>query len=451
MLGGLLTLSALALGDALVNRHKGALRNLVFVVVTGASCVVITGLPEEFFPDLPVRLMMVLKAGLGPLAGALALYFLGGWLGGLREDWLVHRLTAWGGRVVLLAAVALSVLATQITPPAFNALLWVTACVNMLPVLLALAAVTRATKRGDPLARWMVLPVVLLAVMVLGLYLRGIGVPGIGLGVWLTTALATVGFFFMSTVLVLLRNRQNRVLARQSRLASGAEPATGLSTGAELLAKVAHAFWRTARVRGECTVVCLHVSNLYELAESAGPGAEHQILVTLAARIRRAAGFRCVVGLYHPRSFVVVISTDWHDAQPEETLARLRSMVAKPLSVQTEEQARQVFVPRLGFGTVTLDPLNASPMDVINEAERQCLGIGDAKPVASEPPGQAPDTERPLEGADAATAANAGHTWAVHTRVVVGCARTNAPPRQASTAKRAITEHDIVTAPAPLV
>jgi hypothetical protein len=113
MLGGLLTLLALSLVDALGNRTVGSVRNLVFVVITGASCVLVTGLPEVFFPHLPARLLMVLKASLGPLAGAMALYFLGNWLGGVREDTLVHRLTAWGGALVLLAALVLAVVGSQ--------------------------------------------------------------------------------------------------------------------------------------------------------------------------------------------------------------------------------------------------------------------------------------------------------------------------------------------------
>jgi len=121
MLGGLLTLSIVALGDALASRSVGSVRNLLFVLIAGASCVVITGLPEVFFPGLPERLMMVLKASLGPLAGAMALYFLGNWLGGVREDVLVHNLTALGGTVVLLVALALAAVSSQVDPMHFRA------------------------------------------------------------------------------------------------------------------------------------------------------------------------------------------------------------------------------------------------------------------------------------------------------------------------------------------
>jgi GGDEF domain-containing protein len=375
MLGGLLTLLALSLVDALGNRTVGSVRNLVFVVITGASCVLVTGLPEVFFPHLPARLLMVLKASLGPLAGAMALYFLGNWLGGVREDTLVHRLTAWGGALVLLAALVLAVVGSQTEATHFTSLLLVAAAVNMVPVLLAALAVWRAARLGDPLARWMGLAVACLAATVCGIYLRGLQVPGFGLFTWVLTAVFTVAFFIVSTVLVFIRNQQNRQLARLSRLQAGAEPATGLVTGSALLSQVEHVFWRTARRQGECTVVCLYLSNLYEMAEPSGHGAEHQILATMAARIRRAAGFRCVVGLYHPRCFVVVLSTDKHAAPAGETVDRLKSMATQPVAVVDEAETYQAFVPRVGLGVITVNPVSAVAMDVLNGAERQAMAL----------------------------------------------------------------------------
>lgn len=373
MLGGLLTLAALAFADVLESRTRGSVRNLVFVLVAGTSCVVITGLPEVFFPSLPDRLMMVLKAGLGPMAGAMALHFLGNWLGGVREDALMHRLTSWGAAVLFLAALSLIAVATRTPLEQFRTLLTVAAAVNLVPVLLAFFAVVRATKLGDPLARWMLLAIGCLAVMTTGLYLRGLEVPGLGLGAWAATAAVTLLYFLMASVLGLLRNRHNRTLSRLSRLQQGTDPATGLPTGSALLAQVEHAFWRTARRHGACTVMCLYISNLYELAETAGPGVEGQILITLAARIRRAAGFRCVVGLYHPRCFVVVTTADKHQPPVADMLVHLRSAVSHPLTVVDETKTRQIFKPRLGMGVITLDPEGVSPMDVLNDAERHAL------------------------------------------------------------------------------
>ncbi|WP_439520163.1 hypothetical protein [Hydrogenophaga sp.] len=373
MLGGLLTLAALALADVLDSRTHGSVRNLLFVLFTGTSCVVITGLPEAFFPNLPERLMMVLKASLGPTAGAVALHFLGNWLGGVREDALMHRLTNWGAVVLLLASLALAVVAALAPLDHFRPLLLAAALVNLVPVLLAFFAVVRATKLGDPLARWMLLAIGCLGLMTTGLYMRGLEVQGLGLGAWIFTATVTLVYFLMASVLGLLRNRHNRELSRLSRLQQGADSATGLPTGSALLAQVEHAFWRTARRHGECTVICVYVSNLYELAETAGPGVEGQILITLAARIRRAAGFRCVVGLYHPRCFVVVTTADKHQTPMSEMLTHLRGAVSHPLTVIDEKKARQLFRPRLGLGVVTLDPEGVNPMDVLNDAERHAL------------------------------------------------------------------------------
>jgi GGDEF domain-containing protein len=184
-------------------------------------------------------------------------------------------------------------------------------------------------------------------------------------------------------VLGLLRNRHNRQLARLSLLDQGAEPATGLPTGAALLTEVEHVFWRTARRGGICTVVCLHVSNLYELSDTPARSTEHQILTTLAARVRRAAGFRCVVGLYHPRCFVVVITSDKLTEATLEVVTRLRSTVPMPLAVMDAQQAYLPFTPQVGVGVVTLEPDSATPMEVINQAERRALAsVGEQHPMS---------------------------------------------------------------------
>lgn len=383
MSGGLLTLCAAAMGEAVSSRSRASVRNLVFLLTAGTSCVVMTGLPEVFFPAMSERLLMVLKAGLGPIAGAMGLYYLGNWLGGVREDALVHRLTALGGTVLLLIALALAATATRVDVDQFRALLALAAAVNMVPVLLALLAVRRATQLGDPLARWMAVGIVCLAVATAGLYARGLGLPGMGLAAWIATALFTVAYFLIASVLGLLRDRYNRRLARLSRLSQDTEPATGLPTGVALLTEVEHVFWRTARRGGVCTVVCLHVSNLYEMVEGPGQGTEHQILTTVAARVRRAAGFRCVVGLYHPRCFVVVITSDKLTEATLEVLTRLRSTVPLPMSVLDAQQIYQPFTPQVGMGVITLEPDSATPMEVINQAERRALAsVGEQHPVS---------------------------------------------------------------------
>ena len=378
MSGGLLTLVATALADTLFSRNLNSWRNLLFVLIAGASCVILTGLLEVLFPGLSSRVVMLLKLSTGPLSSVVALSFLGIWLGGMREDVIVHRITAWGYSTLFFFALALGALAVQSSSQDFHQLLQASAAITLVAVLLGLIATVRAAMLGDPLARWMVLACVCMAVMTAGLYSKGLGVEGFGLGTWILTAVCTVAYFLIATALIITRIRQGRRLARLARLQLGADPATGLPTGSILLSKVEHAFWRTARFGGDCTVVCLHLRNLYELGDAAGHGVEHQILVAVAARIRRAAGFRCVVGLYHPRCFVVVISSDKSRQFVNMTVSRLRHLVADPLSVVGLDGARHNFTPDLGMGVVTLNPANATPLEVINDAERQALGPASA-------------------------------------------------------------------------
>lgn len=373
MLGGLLTILAMAAIDGLQQRTPGALRNLLFVLVTGTSCVVMTGLPELLLPALPARLMMVLKAGLGPMAGALALYFLGNWLGGIREDIWVHRLTVWGGGALLGLAMLLALAASQLPADRFGDLLWGVAAVNMVPVALAVVAVVRSAALGDPLARWMSLAIACLVVMVAGLYAKGLDLAWVGTGTQLLTALASVAFFLVATVLVLLRNRQVRLLKRLMRLEMGAEPATGLPTGGALLTQMEHSFWRTARLHGRCSVICLYLANLYETTASDAQPVDGQILVALAARIRRAAGFRCLVGLYHPRCFVVVMDSERSQKPIADTVASLRALVELPLAVTGEWQVQRSFVPQIGVGVLTIDPRRADPLKVLNQVEHMAL------------------------------------------------------------------------------
>jgi GGDEF domain-containing protein len=381
MCGGLLTLAAGSIYDALGNRSIASFRNLLGVAVTSSACVVLTGLPEALWPGAPARLLMVLKASLGPLSGAIALNYLGIWLGGMREDLIVHRITAWGSGALLFSFSAMAVWAIQTSSQDFPQLLLIAAGISAAVVLMAAIAAIRAAVLGDPLARWMVLACAFLAVMVCGLYLRGLNVEGFGLGTWILTAVSTVAYLLIVTVLVIVRTRHTRQLARLAGLEFGADPATGLPTGSVLLSKVEHAFWRTARFDGECTVVCLNLRNLYELGETAGHGVEHQILAAMAARIRRAAGFRCVVGLYHQRCFVVVISADKRRQFVSVTVGRLRSRISKPLSVVGRDDARHEFIPHLGIGVVTVDPADADPLEVIHDAERQALGPESARPA----------------------------------------------------------------------
>jgi GGDEF domain-containing protein len=373
MTGGLLSLALLAAAEAVVIRSLGAVRNLLLVVLVSGTAVLLCGLPEALFPGLPAQFVMVLKAGLGPLSNALGLRFLGMWTGGDREDPVVYRLTVWGSLGMLCAALALMVLAALAAPGDYTLLMLLSAAVNGLGVPLLMVVAVRATLLGDPLARWLVLACVILAGMVTGLYLHALKIGGFGLGLWMFTAACAVVFILMMTVLILLRNQANRRLARLARLETGSDPATGLPTGAKLLSEVEHAFWRMGRLQGKCVVVCVYLSNLYELGDSMGRTIDNQILAATSARIRRAAGFRCVVGMYHPRCFIIVFSTERTRVFDESLLARIRSLVTQPLQVVGSNDKRQQFLPQAGISALTVIPDHAQPQDVIHDAEQQAM------------------------------------------------------------------------------
>lgn len=374
MLGGLLTLAAVALAYALVTRSANSFRYLLFVVITGASSLVRTGLVETLLPGIPEDVMRLLKVSMGPLSAALVLNYLSIWLGGAEVDPVAHRITTWGSVAMLVAGLTLGTLLFLTPTQYFHRLLQATAVITVVAVVMGLTIAIRAAVMGDPLARWVVMAGICLALEVFGLWARSLNTPGFGLWTWILTAVCTVAYFLVGSVVVIKRIRQNRELDRLASLPRGTDPATSLPTGSLLISEVAHTFWRMARLNGECTVVCLRLNNLYGLGEADGHVVEPQILSTMAARIRRAAGFRCVVGLYHPRCFVVVISADKRREYVGLTVARLRSLTAQSLTVVFRDGTRQEFWPHIGVGAVTLDPAHADPMAAIDEAERQALG-----------------------------------------------------------------------------
>ncbi len=386
MLGGLLTIGGMALVDVLMNRSVAAWRSLLFMVVTGSSCVLLSGLPEALLPGLPQLPLLVVKSSLGPLSGALVLSYLGQWLGVAAEDRLVHRTIVWGSLFLVLSAFTIASLSTLLETG--SGILLLAACVNALAVLLVALAAARAAQLGDTLARTMVLGCLFMAGSTVGLNARQLGPQNDNsLLLSMATACSTVAFFLVMVSLVIRRNRQIRHLKRLTGLSHGTDPATGLPRGSVLLSKVDDAFWRSARLDTRCSVICLHLRNLYALGEEAGHGVDQQILAAVAARIRRAVGFRCVVGLYHPRCFVVVLSAVKQAKTEDDMGARLRALVGKPLEVVGQDALLHVFTPQFGVGMVTVVAADAVPGLVIDEAERLALAsepeaaVGPVEPV----------------------------------------------------------------------
>jgi diguanylate cyclase (GGDEF)-like protein len=387
MLGGLVTLAAFALADAIIRRSIASGRAFVFVALTGAACIALTGLVQVIFPQMSLQALHILQSGLGLFSGAVSLRYLGLWMGVSAEDRIVRNAVRKGSWAQFAAAGTMALL-TLLSPPEYwPGLLAITAVVNVLAGLLPITASLRAIALGDRLARGMLAANVLLVCAVLGLYACALRIE-LGIGVWLITAICTVGFFMLCTYLGLRRDRFNRRIEQLAGLAQGDDPATGLPKGSILLSKMDDAFWRSARRNQECTVICLHVRNLYELAEAAGHNADKQILAAMSARLRRSVGFRNVVGLYHPRCFVVVISTDSQTRLVEKTLQRLHYLMGKPLRILAPDATHHAFVPIFGIGAVSVNTEKEDPMEIIDRAERLALAAGqqsDAKSSAVAP------------------------------------------------------------------
>lgn len=372
--GGLLTLMALAAGDFLSRQTRASLRGFTYIALLGTSCIVMSGLPEMLLPHSFERGFMILKASMGPASGAVALTYFGMWLGSLANDIFLQRTITWGAATLALSAIAMGIWASLTSPENYAHLLMVAAAINAVSVILALTVSVRASELGDPLGRGQIVSCLLLAVMVAGLYGKGLGQNFLGLAGWIITALCTMAYFMVAMALAMVRIQQSRRLKQLASFSSTNDKATGLATGSVLLSKVEDAFWRASRLSGSCTVVCIHLRNLYELAESAGHEVDQQILAILAARIRRAVGFRCIVGLYHPRCFVVVVTTvgNTHGTARRVEM-RLKFLLSKPLPVIALDGLQHTFSLRFGVGALTVSAGSSDPSTAMDAAERMAL------------------------------------------------------------------------------
>jgi GGDEF domain-containing protein len=371
MVGVLAVLCLIAAADLIYQRTVPAARGLAFILVTGGSSVLMSGLPETLFSGLHPATLLPLKAVGGPISGALALTYLGIWMDATHTDRLMRGIVRWGSFALVLAAVALALLALLADGWTPASVLALALGVNVVSVALAAAVAIRGAAYGDGLARWMVVACACLLFMVLGLYAKGMGLP-LGLGVWALTALATVGYFLIVIVLTILRNREERRLRRVARGLVASPVDVHMPQGSLLIPRVDEAIWRSERLGLGCVVAAVSVRNLYELTEEAGHGSEAQILAVLAARIRRQVGFRNVVGLYHPRCFVMAVSAGQDPRRGELLVSQLLQSMREVVLV-TSEDKRFGFRPQVGVGVVDLHTLKMDALTAINRAEQLAL------------------------------------------------------------------------------
>lgn len=376
MSGVLLTLWAVAAVDAAVQRSVPAVRGLAFIVLTGGAAMVLSGLPQVLWPTLDPSRVLILKASLGSLGGALAMIYLGIWIGGAREDTLIHWTLAICCPFLVLGGTVLAVAAAWLGLPAEQGLLTAAAICNAVCVVAAGVVSVRSATLGDRLARWMVLACLFLAATVAGMYAKALHVGSGGNWGWLLAAVCTVSYFLIVIGLTISRNREMRRITRLARGAAQTEWGIEMPLGPRLLPQVEDALWRSARVGRECVVAAVSIPNLYALGDDVGQeGVDGEILGALAARIRRVVGFRNVVGLYHPRCFVLVVSAVQDRKRGELLATRLLLSLRKPVKVGMHPVSHD-FVPEVGIGVVAVNGATDAALAAINQAEQLALEAG---------------------------------------------------------------------------
>ncbi|WP_157694117.1 hypothetical protein [Hydrogenophaga crassostreae] len=369
MTGALAVLCLVAMADCLVQRTVASVRGLAFLIMMGGGVIALSGFPEQLFPELDNANYLPLKVAIGPLSAALALRYLGVWLGTERED----ALTRWTVQVACVVLVLLSV-ATFFAARRFEPhnVLMSAGGIYLAMVGVAMFISARAAALGDSLARWMVLACVFLWLAVMGLVAKSIELPGLGLMTWVLTAFATVAYFLIVIALTIQRTREMRRLQLLAKGVVAQDFNIPMPQGSQLIPRVADVMWRSQRMERPCVVAAIAVRNLYELADELGHGVEIEILAVLAARIRRHVGFRNVVGLYHPRCFVLAVSSGQDPRRGELFVQSLLTSIRSSVRVGPPDQ-RFDFWPAVGMGVVQVEHSPMEALAAIDRAEQLAI------------------------------------------------------------------------------
>lgn len=367
MSGAILLLIIVAAADVVRLGNAPAWRGLGFVLLTGATAVLMSGLPEYLLHITDPRDFLPAKVAMGPLSSVLALTYLGLWLG--YQDRVLQWMVVGGAMIALVCAVGMivvTVLSQSVSP---QLLLSISGAVNLLTIAMAGTAAVRATMLGDSLARWMTVSCGLFAIMVIGLYAKGLRLEA-GHWLWIVTALCTVAVFLVTTALTLLRNQQQRRLQRLARGKNSLDEITGLPMGFVLAGRLDDALWRSTRADLDCAVVAVWVKNLHELSDKAGHQIEHEISVRLTANLRRAVGFRNTVGLMQARCFLVVISAVKDRQQVEKIVEKLIIKINRPMRVGELVGAPYTFTADAGYSLLHVPQgEHTEPMKIMDKAQ----------------------------------------------------------------------------------
>ncbi|MEX1165561.1 MAG: hypothetical protein WEK74_01590 [Hydrogenophaga sp.] len=369
MAGAIVLLCVVAVADCWVQRSVAAVRGLAFTVTMGSSAIVLSGFPEQLFPGLDPSVFFPLKVAIGPLSGALALTYLGVWLGTGRDD----ALTRWTVKTasVILVLVSVAILLFGRIAEAQRVMTWAGG-VYLALVCVAIGVSARGAVLGDALARWMVVACGFLLMAVMGLVAKSLHMSGSGLLIPLFTAFATVAHFLIVISLTIQRTREVRRLRSLAKGLVAQSFDIPMPQGSQLIPRVADVMWRSKRLERPCVVAAIAVRNLYELSDELGHGFEAEILAVLAARIRRQVGFRNVVGLYHPRCFVLAVSSGQDPRRGKLLVQSLLRSVRANIRVGPPDH-RFDFKPAVGMGVVELDLEPMEALAAIDRAEALAL------------------------------------------------------------------------------
>jgi hypothetical protein len=172
MAGAVLLLVFVAAADVVRLGNAPAWRGLSFVLLTGASAVLMSGLPEYLLHITDQRALLPAKVAMGPLSSVLALTYLGLWLG--YQDRVLQWMVVGGSLIALVCAIGMIIVTMASHSVSPQLLLSISGGVNLLTIAMAGIAAVRATMLGDSLARWMGVSCGLFALMVIGLYAKGL-------------------------------------------------------------------------------------------------------------------------------------------------------------------------------------------------------------------------------------------------------------------------------------
>lgn len=375
MVGGLLTVCMASLCDAALSRSTDAFLGFSFVATLTLYAVLLCGLVPWLFPAAPTTLVRVLQVSLGPVCSALALVYTGRWLHVKSEDPWIAKIAVCGSVAMGLLAVVLLLFSLEADTASLEPLLAISAGACLVTMVLTGICAWRAALLGDQLAVWVAPAAMALTTTLTGLFAQAARPGVLPLPFMVVTAFSTVAYVAIIAGLSAARTRRIKRLERLAGMHLGMDPATDLPTGSALIGKVSDAFWRASRNGMACNVVCMHLHNLYDLGDLAGHGVEQQIAMAMSARIRRALGFRCIVGLYHARCFVAVIQVPHQSSHVriQSFVQRLRYLISKPMHVSGHAQTHHKFVPQWGIAVVSASPSEHDSSAVLRQAEREAM------------------------------------------------------------------------------